>query len=438
MHPSTPSSVLRICVPMLMRVMLATVAGFVALAGFSPSAGSAALNEKLVPSTGTHFGIFSGPPRAGRAWGAEMPYLESLVNRRFDLDRWYYFWDEPFPSSREKEAVAAGRIPVVGWAATLRGSSGRDGAPIKWGAIAAGNHDAMIRARADELKAFGHKTMMIFHHEPEDDLNVNGTPAEYRAAFRRIVSVMRARGATNVVFVWNMMAYTFNPYGPVPEDYYPGDDVVDWVAADGYNWSGSAYNPGPWREFRDIFWNFHVWAQRKGKPAMIAETGVLEDPADPQRKSKWFANAAATIKSWSEMKAIIYFQGQGWYFDSSQAATSGYRAMGQDSWFNPRATPATATSADTTTPTVAVTNPLSGVSVQARSKVQIAASAADDRGINRVEFYVNGTWKCTDTVAPYTCNWYVWNNRGSTNWIRAEAYDAANNKSTHAISVGTL
>ena len=53
--------------------------GFAVLAAAFPVSGSAALSEQLVPSSGAHFGVFSGPPRAGRSWGEEMPYLESLV-----------------------------------------------------------------------------------------------------------------------------------------------------------------------------------------------------------------------------------------------------------------------------------------------------------------------------------------------------------------------
>ena len=329
---STPCVLLPRTRALATRIGLAVIVGFTIFAAGFPGSGSASLSEQLVPSSGAHFGVFSGPPRAGRAWGQEMPYLERLVGRRFDLDRWYQRWDEPFPGKPQRDAVAAGRIPVIGWNAVSE-----SGAPVPWSEIAAGGQDATIEARADELKVFGHKVMLIFNHEPEDDLSTNGTPADFRAAFRRVASVMRARGATNVVFVWTMMADTFNPAGRDPGDYYPGDDVVDWVAADGYNWSGSDYVSGPWREFSEIFDSFNRWATRKGKPAMVAETGVLEDSSDPRRKARWLTRARETVKRWPRMKAVIYFQGQGWQFDSSAPATAAYRAMGADPCFNPRA-----------------------------------------------------------------------------------------------------
>lgn len=260
-----------------------------------------------------------------------MPYLEGVVGRRFDLDRWYQRWDEQFPATRQREAVAAGRIPVIGWNAVLR-----SGAPVRWSEIASGSQDATIVARADDFRAYGHRVMLIFNHEPEDDLSANGSPAEFRAAFRHVVSVIRARGASNVVFVWTMMANTFNRGGSAPEAYYPGDDVVDWVAADGYNWAGSDHVRGPWREFSDIFASFNLWAERRGKPAMVAETGVLEDRAHPRRKSRWLRRAEETVKNWPRMKAVIYFQGRGWHFDSSTAAIAAYRAMGADPYFHQR------------------------------------------------------------------------------------------------------
>jgi len=301
----------------------------------SPPAGAAALSDKLVPCNGALFGVSQGPPRGGRRPGEEIGYLEGLIDRRFDLDRAYYKWEQHFPGRREQDAVAAGRIPVIGWVARKK-----SGAVIPWAAIAAGRYDGMIQARADAIRSFSHQVMFIFHHEPESDVDEIGSPAQFAAAFRRVVSIFRARGATNAVPVWTMTAQTFDPGGRVPEDFYPGDDVVDWVAADGYNWYGSRHLKNrPWEEFATVFGAFNQWAAARGKPAMIAEMGALEDstkPPDPLRKANWFLNLAATAKSWPNLKAISYFQGFGWHFDSSTAAVAGYRAIASDPYFNPR------------------------------------------------------------------------------------------------------
>ncbi|MFN2470403.1 MAG: hypothetical protein ABR583_05325, partial [Gaiellaceae bacterium] len=181
------------------------------------SSGTASLSPVLVPSQGTLFGVY-GSARDGRTAQQEVAYLETLVGRTYDLDRMYHRWDKPFPTAYDAQAVARGRIPALSWAATTQA-----GVKVPFAEIASGKHDAWIAARADALKAFGHKVMLAFQLEPEDDA-AWGTPAEYRAAWRRIVSIFRARGATNVVFVWNMMAYTFQAgSGRNPLDWYPGD-----------------------------------------------------------------------------------------------------------------------------------------------------------------------------------------------------------------------
>jgi hypothetical protein len=428
---STVSPIARLAA-LLPGLLLATAAAFSALAGLAPATGSASLNDKLVPSSGAFYGIFAGQ-RDGRTLSEEMPYLERKVGRTFDLDHFYYRWDDGFPSPHDYEAKAAGRIPVMSWAALTR-----SGTPVKWSAIANGSQDAMIRRRADAFKAFGAKSMLVFHHEPEDDLARFGSPSDYRAAWRRIVSIFRARGATNAVFVWTMMAYTFNPNGKNPDDYYPGNDVIDWVAADGYNWYGSNHVTNqPWRSSKEVFSSFQAWAKAKGKPGMIGETGSLEDPNNPQRKADWIREMGEVIKSWPHIKGFMYFQGQGWHFDSSTAATNAFKALGKDPWFNPRS-PSSPPSSDVIDPSVRITSPTQGSFVASRSTVRITASASDDRSVDKVAFYVNGQSKCVDDVAPYTCDWKVWNDPGKTNWLKAIAYDEAGNSQAHTISVGTV
>ena len=80
-----------------------------------------------------------------------------------------------------------------------------------WSAIANGSQDATIVAHADAIKSFGHPMYLAFHHEPENDLDTYGTPAEYAAAFRHVVDVFRARGVTNVAYVWNMIGLVVDP-----------------------------------------------------------------------------------------------------------------------------------------------------------------------------------------------------------------------------------
>lgn len=90
---------------------------------------------------------------------------------------------------------------------------------------------------------------------------------------------------------------------------------------------------------------------------------------------------------------------------------------------------------DTTAPTVSITSPANGASVARRSTVTITATASDNVGVTRVQFSVNGAVQCTDTSAPYSCNWNVPNTRNQTYQLQAQAFDAAGNVGTASIQV---
>ena len=79
----------------------------------------------------------------------------------------------------------------------------------------------------------------------------------------------------------------------------PGDDVVDWVAWDPYNWVDCHGRDGDWIEFADKVRTFYRWLRVHGhadKPFMLGEYGSDEPlagqptagvvPARPQR-SEW-------------------------------------------------------------------------------------------------------------------------------------------------------
>lgn len=87
---------------------------------------------------------------------------------------------------------------------------------------------------------------------------------------------------------------------------------------------------------------------------------------------------------------------------------------------------------DTTPPTVSLTSPLNGATVTRKSTVTLSATAADEMGVTKVEFWVNGALLCTDTAAPYTCAWKVPNAANKTYILQAKASDAAGNLGTSA------
>lgn len=81
--------------------------------------------------------------------------------------------------------------------------------------------------------------------------------------------------------------------------------------------------------------------------------------------------------------------------------------------------------ADTSVPTVAISSPSAGTTVSGTTSV--SASATDNVGVSKVEFYVNNVLQATDTTSPYN---FSWNTSSLTNGsynLTAKGYDAAGN-----------
>lgn len=83
---------------------------------------------------------------------------------------------------------------------------------------------------------------------------------------------------------------------------------------------------------------------------------------------------------------------------------------------------------DTVAPTVSLTAPANGASVS--GTVQVTASASDNVGVSKVDFFIDNVLVNTDTASPYA---YAWNSAAATNGTHvlvAKASDAAGNVAT--------
>jgi Bacterial Ig domain len=80
---------------------------------------------------------------------------------------------------------------------------------------------------------------------------------------------------------------------------------------------------------------------------------------------------------------------------------------------------------DVVPPGVTIVSPADGAWLLKKQKIE--ALASDDRGVARVEFYVNGVLVASDTTAPYLI---YWNTRraAAANVIQAVAYDTSGNR----------
>jgi hypothetical protein len=293
-----------------------------------PSSASAAprLLSLLTPAKGTYLGSWVKPRLLETRYDS-ITRVEAQIGRPFAVDHQYYTWDAPIPTTYETWTASQGRIPFINWRF-----------PSPWSSVADGSWDAWIASRADAFSAFGVSVYLTMHHEPENDTASYGTPAEYVAAYRRVVDIFRTRGVTNVGFTWTMMAWSFNPRSGVDLDaWYPGNGDVDFIAADGYNWAPGRAGSG-WTSFDTVFDDANAFAMRHTKPWIVAEYGVQEDPTTAGHKARWLRDMSSVARSWPALKVVLYFDSTKvfrWDTDSSPSSLAAYRQLANEAWFAP-------------------------------------------------------------------------------------------------------
>jgi len=90
---------------------------------------------------------------------------------------------------------------------------------------------------------------------------------------------------------------------------------------------------------------------------------------------------------------------------------------------------------DNTPPTVSITNPANNGIVARKATIAITATASDNVGVTRVDFTVNGALQCSDTTAPYSCNWKVPGAANKNYQLQARAFDQAGNSASATVQV---
>jgi hypothetical protein len=221
---------------------------------------------------------FYGDPGPGNYYMGMTPDVSSLATHEAKMGgaplamvRIFSGSNTP-PWAAADTAIAGGRIPWISWKeGTFTNAD-----------IGAGLHDDWIHTISDQFKARAPQAIFwTFHHEPENDAITQGTAnmASYRAAQRRIKTVMRADGVTNDVFcaVLYMTPFTFQASsGRDWRTWYP-----DWRNVTGL---GSAAAPDPndfWKHgdpnsVVDVFGIdfYHEWQLDKlpGNPISIFST----------------------------------------------------------------------------------------------------------------------------------------------------------------------
>lgn len=263
------------------------------------------------PDEGIYFGAKAGPDQA------DVVALETMLGRKLSIRAVFVPWEARWPDSRVEEDHQQGRLHLITWTATDLET------------ITSGRWDGMIRARARSVRALGFPIFLRPMHE------MNGNwypwccePERYRAAWRRIHGIFEDEAATNVAWVWSPTASVGGW-----DDYYPGDEYVDWIGASAYNWGTGATTT--WRSLSEILASFYADFGQGDKPIMLAEVGSAEQGGS---KAAWILDAATALRErFPAVKAWIHQQysdgAADWRVDSSAQSLAAYRRVALDEYF---------------------------------------------------------------------------------------------------------
>lgn len=267
--------------------------------------------------------------------------LEDSVHTTFPLVHIYTAWgskqEEQFPAEQVKNIISLGSVPVITWEPWLNDFTEDqypDGHipddPNKNGMkdVAAGLYDSYIKEWAAEAKQIGKPMFVRLGHEMNDGYRYgwgpqNNTPQDFVAAWRHVHDLFDRQGARNIIWIWSPHpAYSFR-------EFYPGDDVVDYIGAGVLNY-GTIAVWSQWWTFNDIVEKYYDSVEVYKKPVMITEFGSL---AVGGNRARWYADALGSLpRRYPLIRSVLFFHFSkdntttqktlNWYFKKDKAVTT--------------------------------------------------------------------------------------------------------------------
>ncbi|MBN2510450.1 MAG: hypothetical protein JXB03_09240 [Spirochaetales bacterium] len=234
--------------------------------------------------------------------------FEKQSGKDISMAVWFLGWDQPFPLEVCSDLYSAGIIPHITWEPHYWFSDEK----ITLVDIINGDHDDYILAWAEGIKKYGNPLFIRLMHEFNGNwydwgiANNNEDPSRYICAWRHIHDLLSENGVKNVKYIWTPGQNSFpdEPWNN-PILSYPGDEYVDWLGIDGYNW-GTYYEWSSWTEFEQIFMPMYNLLSKKipDKPIMIPEFSCFNHGGN---RAEWIRHLPKQLNKFPNIKAIAWF-----------------------------------------------------------------------------------------------------------------------------------
>ncbi|WP_196807844.1 glycoside hydrolase family 26 protein [Mycobacterium sp. 141] len=232
------------------------------------------------------------------------------LGRRLDVLTVYeaFAWKQPLPVQLLKLIEAAGSVPEITWEPWNPEDGPRQ--PLYGlGQIAGGRYDSYIASWAKAAAEYQGRLLLRFAHEMNGDWypwsvsSGGGTPEDYVAAYRRVRLIFQDAGANRVEWVWSPNVIV-NGDADAVRRAYPGDDLVDIVGIDGYNFGNR--NGHRWTSPEELFGvTLDVVASiAPNTPVWINEVGCSDAGGN---KAQWITDFFSYVKTTS-VRGVLWFE----------------------------------------------------------------------------------------------------------------------------------
>lgn len=263
----------------------------------------------------------------GQDVGDQIDAFSKMVgkNQTAYFDVWGDMWDPKemyWQLDYYEPLLAEGKVKAIGitvWP-SVRADSYRDNYTVKQ--IASGQQDSFIIEQAKKVRDFGYPVFIRFGAEfniyqgqtyqgqPQSQTFIFGeNPSDFIAAWRHYVDVFREQNVTNALFVWNPNFADFGSHHYT--EYYPGDNYVDWVGIDLYQYEPDSHPAGM------ISGVYNEYASRK--PIVIAEWGAnwINQNFSDAARANFISEMFNAVNSLPQIKMVDYWYYQDFKFDQT-------------------------------------------------------------------------------------------------------------------------
>jgi hypothetical protein len=245
---------------------------------------------------------------------ADLDSFEKLVGQPVDLQGYFVGWNDDFPSSIAANLKPANKTLVIYW----------EQYGVTLDNIISGKSDVYINKFAADAKSSGVSIILAPFHEmngnwdPWDGTVGSNTPAKIIAAWRHLHDAFA--GVSNVKFGWavNNVSVPDTSKNAIPL-YYPGDDYVDYVGVDGFNFAN------PWQSFAEVFDPAMAELVKYQKPIFIFSMSS----APGKEKAAWIKEGLGSkIHDYPKLMGWIWFNHQdeaNWLVNSDSASLQAFK-----------------------------------------------------------------------------------------------------------------